>query len=160
MELLTNHFLQLLQKSNGSIKSSSDFGTNEVSTSSARSTVAGFIVELAQRAKYGIGGEKPLAVIAALKYLRDNRTVGKELLELLEEPHSRTIRSIFFSLAKHCGKVTDPSSSWGVITGKNRELQNAVYQFRAGDVNKAFSQLKPEEIENLLKSYLSRLDSS
>jgi hypothetical protein len=145
------------KKGKESTRGSSDFRTNEDSASSARSTVAGFIIELSQKAGYGIRGEKPLAIIAALKYLHDYKIIGKGLLELLEEPHSKTIRSIFITLAKQCKKITDPSSSWNVITGKNRELQNAICKFRDGDVNKAFSQLKPEEIERLLTSYIDRL---
>lgn len=147
--------LSTLKGSGELARGNSDLRTQiEDSTTSARSTVAGFIIELSRKAGYGIRGEKPLAVIAALKYLHDYRIVGKGLLELLEPPHSRIIRSIFMNLAKQSEKITEPSSSWSVITGKGRELQNAICDFRNGDVNKAFSNLTAEETESLLNSYL------
>lgn len=126
-------------------------------TSSDKSIVAGFVSELAQKAEYGIRGEKPLAIIASLKYLHENRIMGKRLLDLLAEPHANLIRSIFLNLAKEHSPIKEPTTSWDLITGNGREIQEAIQQFRAGDVNKAFSKLTPEETESLLKSYVNYL---
>jgi hypothetical protein len=124
-------------------------------TSSDKSIVAGFVSELSKKAEYGIRGEKPLAVIAALKYIQENNISGKKLLELLAEPHAKVIRSIFLDLTKEYSSIKEPNTSWEIIAGKKRELQEAVLQFHAGNVNEAFSKLKTEETESLLKSYLN-----
>jgi len=125
--------------------------------SSAKSTVAGFVSELSRKARYGIRGEKPLAVIAALKYLDEKGLTGKRLLELLVEPHARETRRHFLYLAENYGRIMEPVSSWDVITGKQRELQDATKGFRAGDVNEAFSRLTAEEIKSLVRSYCDYL---
>jgi len=126
-------------------------------TSSNKSIAAGFVSELSKKAKYGIRGEKPLAVIATLKYLHENNITGKKLLELLAEPHAKVIRSIFLDLARAHSSIKEPDTSWNLIAGKRRELQDAIQRFRAGDVNDAFSKLTPEEIESLLNSYVNYL---
>lgn len=127
-------------------------------TSSAKSIIASFIVELSVRADFGIRGEKPLAVIAALKYLSENKISGKTLTTLLHERDAKNVRSIFIDLAKQHSHLKDPSNSWNVITGKNKELQYAIQEYRYGDVNKAFSKLTLEETEALLNKYMGRLD--
>ena len=126
-------------------------------TSSDKSIVAGFVSELSKKAEYEIRGEKPLAVIATLKYLHENNITGKRLLELLAEPHAKAIKSIFLDLAREHSSIKEPDTSWDLIAGKRRELQDAIQQFRAGDVNEAFSKLTPKEIESLLKSYVNYL---
>jgi len=126
-------------------------------SSSATSIINNFMSELIERAWYGIKGEKPLATIAALKFLHDNEIFQIELLNLIEGNYSSNVRRIFINLAKKSKKIKDPSSSWSVITGSNRELQNAIKQFGYGDVNKAFSELTKKEIETLLNNYLRRL---
>lgn len=132
---------------------------SDINLSLTTSIVASFVSELIDRASYGIKGEKPLAIIAALKYLHDNEISGVELLDLIEGwDHSDDVRSVFITLAENSKKITSPSGSWSVITGSQKELQNAIRLFGPGDVNKAFSQLKPEEIESLLNSYMKRLE--
>lgn len=126
-------------------------------TSSDKSIVAGFISELSKKAEYGIRGEKPLAVVATLKYLQDNGITGKRLLELLAEPHVKAVRHIFIDLARECSLIKEPETSWDLIVGKRRELQDAIQQFRAGDVSEAFSKLTLEETQSLLKSYVNYL---
>jgi len=46
----------------------------------------------------------------------------------------------------------------GVITGRNRELQNAIQ--RSGNVDSAFAKLTYEEVEILLKNYMKRLQKN
>lgn len=122
---------------------------------SAKSTVVDFIIELSMKAKLGIRGEKPLAVIAALKHLSETETKGISLLALFDGPRAKSIRSIFLDLADQYSVIKEPSSSWDTIAGKNRELQDAILQF--GTVDEAFSKLTFEEIEVLLESYMRKL---
>ncbi len=126
-------------------------------TSFDKSIVEGFVSELSKRAKYGIRGEKPLAVIAPLKYLRENNISGKKLLELLAEPHAEVIRRIFLDLTRDFSSIREPGTSWNKITGKERELQSSVLQFQAGNLDEAFSKLASEETDSLLGSYLNYL---
>jgi len=126
--------------------------------SSAKTIVAEFIQKLIGRAYYGIKGEKPIAVIAALKYLHENKIVGKRLLVLFDGPDAENIRRIFVDLAKRYSSISEPSTSWNTITGKNRELQNAIQQF--SNVNEAFSKLTQEEIGSLLEGYIRRLEKT
>ena len=120
---------------------------------SDKSIVASFVSELSKKAKYGLRGEKPLAVVAVLKYLHENNINGKKLLELLAEPYAKAIRRTFLDLAREFSPITEPTTSWDIIAGRRSELQDAVQQFRAGDVNAAFSNIAPEEIDSLLNSY-------
>ena len=126
-------------------------------TSSDKSIVAGFISELSRKAEYGIRGEKPLAVVATLKYLHENNVTGKTLLQLLREPHAKVIRSTFLDLAREHSPIKESATSWDLIAGRKRELQNSIRQSHFGDVNQAFSKLTPEETESLLKSYANYL---
>ncbi len=121
-----------------------------------KTIVASFMIELMGKARYGIKGEKPLALIATLKYLHENGVVGVKFLDLLTKPHIRAIRSFFLELAREHSPIREPATSWDVITGKTRELQGAIRQFRSGDVNLALANLNPEEIEALLHTYTSR----
>jgi len=137
--------------------------------SSERAIVEDFIESLIERAEYGIRGEKPLAIIAALQYVYENKLAGKKLLELFEYSnrmkihtqrrrtsfHSDKIRTYFIDLANRCGSIKNPSGSWGVITGTNGELQSAILEFRY--VNRSFAGLTMEDIGALLKEYLNRL---
>jgi len=122
-----------------------------------KSIVAGFVSELSKKAKYGIRGEKPLAVIAALKYLNEKNLTGKRLLELFAEPHAKDTRRHFLYLAEKYGRIAHPATSWEIIAGKQRELQDAIQQFRAGDVDEALSKLTGEEINSLVRSYCDYL---
>ena len=89
-----------------------------------------FIKKLSERALYGITGEKPLAIIAVLKYLSDNNIIGKTLLDLINNPqHAKEIKESFIDIAKKYSELNDPVTSWSVITGTEEELQNAIKNF-------------------------------
>lgn len=122
---------------------------------SAKFTVADFLQKLCQKAYYGIEGEKPIAVIAALKYLYEKKLTGKRLLELLDESQ---VKEIFKDLAYRYSRISNPSTSWDVITGKNKELQNAI--MKSANVDEAFSKLTLEEIKSLLDIYTQRLEKT
>ena len=126
-------------------------------TSSDKSIVVGFFSELSKKADYGIKGEKPLAVIAALKYLSENKIGGKRLLDLLAAPHINPVKRIFIDLARTYSPINEPDTSWDLIAGKKGELRDTILEFRAGDVNEAFSKLTPKEVEELLRSYINYL---
>jgi len=112
-----------------------------------------FMSELINRASYGLKGEKPIAVIAALKYLDENKLLGKRLSELFP-PHTNELRPYFIDLAKRYSSLSNPSSSWSVIVAG--EIQNSIRTF--DDVDKAFSELTEEEIKLLLAGYVRRLE--
>ncbi|MDG6221878.1 MAG: DUF6308 family protein [Candidatus Bathyarchaeota archaeon] len=132
---------------------------SDVNLSSTMSIVSSFINSLIDRAKYGVNGEKPLALISALKYLHNNEIFGIELLDIIDSgEHSDKVKDHFISLAENYQKIKNPSGSWSIITGSQKELQNAIRLFGPGDVNKAFSELKLEEIESLLNIYVKRLE--
>ena len=126
-------------------------------TSSDKSIIVGFVSQLSTSADYGIRGEKPLAIIAVLKYKHESKMLDGTLLELLSEPHAKFVKRAFLSLAETYSSIVEPQISWDLIAGRSGELQSSIMQFRAGDVNKAFSNLTPEETESLLNSYISYL---
>ena len=126
-------------------------------TSSDKSIIVGFVSQLSTSADYGIRGEKPLAIISVLKYKHESKVLGGTLLELLSEPHAKSVRSIFLDLAERYSPIAEPQTSWDLIAGRSGELQSSIMQFRAGDVNRAFSNLTAEETELLLNSYIKHL---
>lgn len=129
---------------------------DEHGSSSPNENVRRFIESLSSRAKFGMLGEKPIAVIAALEYLCEAGLTGVEFLELLgNSRHSRVIRSKFIQLATQYGRISSPSNSWGVITGSTRELQRAAEQFSGLDAS--FSRLAHDQICSLAKEFSQRL---
>ncbi len=133
-------------------KKQSGLGT---SRSSSFHIVTEFIDELINRAQYGIQGEKPIALVAILKYLNDYELYGINLLELFENPHKDRVKRIFIILADRYSKLASSNNSWAVITGTNKELQYAI-QYN-GQVNNAIATLTSSELEKMLSNYLHRL---
>lgn len=111
-----------------------------------------FYRELSDRAKFGIRGEKPLAVLAVLEYLSNTGQVGIRFLELLDTPYYEKVRRTYIEIAEKHASVTSPSGSWSVITGVNMELQNAIRD--NGLVNQALADLTQKEIETLRNQLL------
>jgi hypothetical protein len=116
---------------------------------SASHTVVGFFNELSERTKYGIRGEKPLAVLAALQYLKNTGQIGVKFLDLLDYPYYEKVRLIFIELAEQYSNLARPSSSWSVITGTSMELQNAIND--NGRVNQAVADLSTKEIDDIYR---------
>jgi len=129
--------------------------SNETTSPIATNIVIDFFDDLRSRAKLGEKGEKPLAVLAVIKYLMDTKQIGIRFLDLLDFPYYEKVRKTFIELAEKYGALSNPSSSWGVITGTNRELQNAILD--NGMVNQALYAFSPSEIETtyslLLRKY-------
>lgn len=116
--------------------------------------VSMFFDELSGKARYGVRGEKPLAVLAVLQYLYDTKQMGVKFLHLLDYPYYEKVRKTFLKLAEEYGSISEPASSWGVITGSGMELQNAIRD--NGKVNQAIADLSQKEIETLYNQLLMR----
>ena len=112
---------------------------------------------LSSQARFGLRGEKPLAVIAALKYLCESSQTGIGLLALLEnETYSRAVRNRFIALANMYGRISNPENSWVVITGGDRfELQTAVKS--SSDLDKSVSALTLEQTCLLSREFVQKL---
>jgi len=123
----------------------------------AEDSIRDFIEMLSAQAQFGLRGEKALAVIAALKYLCESSQRGIGLLALLEnETHSRAVRNRFIALANLYGRISNPESSWSVITRGDRfELQTAVKS--SPDLDKSVSNLTVEQICSLSKEFTQKL---
>jgi hypothetical protein len=123
----------------------------------AEGNVRRFIEMLSSQARFGIRGEKPLAVIAALRYLCESVQTGIGLLALMEnETHSRAIRSRFIALGNMYGRISNPENSWSVITGGDRfELQTAVKS--SPDLDKSISSITLEQICLLSREFVQNL---
>jgi hypothetical protein len=123
----------------------------------AEANVRRFIETLSSQARFGIRGEKPLAVVAALKYLCESTLTGKGLLSLLENETSLlAIRSRFVALANLYGRTANPERSWGVITGGERfELQTDVRNYP--DLDKSVSSLTVEQACSLSREFVQKL---
>ena len=123
----------------------------------AEGNVRRFIQVLSSQARFGLRGEKPLAVIAALKYLCESNRTGIGLLALMEnETHSRAIRHRFIALANLYGRTSNPENSWSVMTGGDRlELQTAVKS--SPDLDKSISSLTLEQACSLSSEFVQNL---
>src|SRR5208283_4967743 len=123
----------------------------------AEGNVRRFIEMLSSQARFGPRGEKPLAVIAALKYLCESTQRGIGLLALMEnETCSRAIRNRFIALANLYGRFSNPENSWSVITGGDRfELQTAVMS--SPDLDKSISSLTLEQVCLLSREFVQNL---
>jgi hypothetical protein len=114
-------------------------------------------IEILSQARFGLRGEKPLAVIAALKYLCESSQTGIGLLALMENgTYSHAIRNRFIALANLYGRISNPESSWSVITGGDRfELQTAVES--SPDLDKSISSLTLEQTCSLSREFVQKL---
>ncbi len=123
----------------------------------AEGNVRRFIDLLSSQARSGLRGEKPLAVLAALKYLCESAQTSIGLLALMEnETHSRAIRHRFIALANMYGRFPNPENSWVMITGADRfELQKTVET--TADLDRSVSALMPEQTCSLSGELVRRL---
>jgi len=123
----------------------------------AEDNVRRFIEMLSSQARFGLRGEKPLAVIAALKYLCESSQTGIGILALLEnETYSRAVRNRFIALANMYGRISNPENSWVAITGGDRfELQTAVKS--SSDLDKSVSALTVEQTCLLSREFVQKL---
>jgi hypothetical protein len=123
----------------------------------AEDNVRRFIETLSSQARFGLRGEKPLAVIAALKYLCESVQTGIGLSVLLEnETYARAVRNRFIALANMYGRTPNPENSWSAITGGDRfELQTAVKS--SPDLDESVSSLTLEQTCSLSRGFVQNL---
>ena len=126
----------------------------QINSSETQDIIVDFFDALSKRAKYGIKGEKPLAVLAVLRYLSDTKQIGIKFLELLDYPYYEKYRKTFIQEAEKYGDLADPSSSWSVITGVNMELQEEIEV--NGRINQAVAGLITAEIETVYQKLLQK----
>ncbi|TFH17180.1 hypothetical protein E4H04_05440 [Candidatus Bathyarchaeota archaeon] len=119
---------------------------------SASSVVIDFFNVLSTKAKYGVRGEKPMAVLAVLEYLMKTRQIGVRFLDLLDYPYYERVRTTYIALAEKFGSFPDPSGSWSVITGRGMELQSLIVD--DGRVDQAIANLSKKEIELTYKALM------
>lgn len=81
---------------------------------SAVLTVEKFLGILCKNARYDVQGEKPIAVIAVLKFLNQKKVVGLPLSKLFTT-YRQNIKEEFKDLAKRYGRIKDPNSSFDII---------------------------------------------
>jgi hypothetical protein len=123
----------------------------------AEANVRRFIEALSSQARFGPRGDKPLAVISALKYLCESTQTGIGLSTLLEnETYARAVRSRFIALVNMYGRTSNPERSWIVMTEGDRfELQTAVKS--SPDLDKSVSSLTLEQICSLCNESVRNL---
>jgi len=124
---------------------------------SAKLTVKRFIEKLCQRARYDVQGEKSIAVIAAIKYVNEEKTVGMPLSKIFST-YKQNVKTEFLDLANQYGRLKNPSGAFGVIVGKNGELLKAIEKDL--EVDKAFSELTIDDIKQLYEEYIAKLKGS
>jgi hypothetical protein len=125
--------------------------------SSAALTVEKFLERLCQNARYDVQGEKPIAVIAAIKFLNQKKVVGMHLSKIFAV-YKQNVKTEFLDLAEKFGRLKNPSGSFVVILGKNGELLKTIQN--DPEVDKAFSELSIEDIKQLYEKYMEKLRSS
>jgi hypothetical protein len=119
---------------------------------SPSSVIIDFFNVLSTQAKYGVRGEKPIAVLAVLEYLMKSRQIGVSFLDLLDYPYYERVRTTYLDLAEKYGSFPDPSGSWNAITGRGMELQNLIVD--DGRVDQAVANLSKKEIELTYKALM------
>ncbi len=107
----------------------------------ARDQICDLAETLAERARYGFAGEKPIALWAML-HVMHRGLCGCSGLELLRtRPHE--IRAAFVQLARRFGRICNPEASWNRIAGAGAELQRLLSRSM---VNDAFRRLEPTDV--------------
>lgn len=124
---------------------------------SAVLTVEKFLEMLCKNARYDVQGEKPIAVIAVLKFLNQKKVAGLPLSKLFTT-YRQNIREEFKDLAKRYGRIKDPISSFYIILRENKELMKTIEE--NPEVDKAFSELTVDDIKQLYEKYMEKLRSS
>ena len=128
----------------------------QINSSATQKIIVDFFDDLSKRDKIGVKGEKPLAVLAVLRYLIDTKQIGIKFLELLDYPYYEKYRKTFISEAERYGNLADASASWSVITGVNMELQEEIEV--NGRVNQAVAGLITAEIEAVYQELLQKYE--
>jgi len=128
-----------------------------IDPAAAEDNVRRFIEMLSSQERFGLRGERPIAVIAALRYLCESVQTGIGLLELMEiGTHSRAVRSRFVALGNMYGRISNPENSWSIMTGGDRfGLRTAVNG--SPDLDKSMSSLTLEQLCSLSTEFVQNL---
>ena len=105
-----------------------------------------FYDSLVKAADFKEHGEKPILLMAILKYMIDKNQYGADLLELLRIKHARFYKQSFYRLAQD--RLANPVSSWNQIITKF-EMKEEAEKFSEGDVSEAFAKLTPKAVQAL-----------
>ena len=118
---------------------------------------------LSDRADYGAAGEKPIFLMAALRYILTKDVLRVSLTDLLHPKHRLRMKSHFLYFAGVGGRLKAPKRSWTMVAGKeNLEIKSAISEYVSGiaDVSEAFAKLRKGNAENLLARFLKELENA
>ncbi|MFW9920687.1 MAG: hypothetical protein ACFFED_13870 [Candidatus Thorarchaeota archaeon] len=107
------------------------------------------------RAEY----EKPIFMMAALKYILKNNLQGITLDELMYQEHARGIRDFYLRVGRK--KLKAPENSWRRITNpRNPEMKRMFekYSMNRTDFDRSFAELKPYQVQQLLSVFMDRIN--
>lgn len=119
-----------------------------------------FIDKLARQAHLGLFGEKPLAIIAAIKFINSGFIEGRpvhnaSLTELLKNTiTANAIKSKFMDLNKK-GKLKAPDWSWSNIVSSKAELVYVLKEHKS--VDESFRNLTNDETSFILQKYYEKM---
>lgn len=107
------------------------------------------------RAEY----EKPIFMMAVLKYILKNNLQGITLDELLYQEHIRGIRDFYLRVGRK--KLRAPETSWRrIMNPRNPEMKRMFerYASHRSNFDQAFAELKPYRVKQLLDDFMERID--
>ncbi len=103
--------------------------------------------------------EKPIFMMAALKYILKNNLHGITPSELLYQEHTRGIRDFFLRVGRK--KLKAPESSWRrIMNPRNPEMKSMFerYATRRTEFDQSFAELKPYRVQQLINDFMLRID--
>ena len=122
--------------------------------------VADFYKALCKSARRkGAGGEKPIFLMATLRYVIEKDALGHSLLDLLLPRNKQKIRRHFLYLADR--RLAKPEDSWDKITRVDKKaIKDSIVEYIAevADVNEAFSELAKKDAQKLLAQFMEELE--
>ena len=121
-----------------------------------------FHKSLSERAEYGAAGEKPIFLMAVLRYMLAKDVFKVSLIDLLHPQHRLKMKSHFLYLAGLGGKLKAPERSWTMVAGREHlEIKTAIDDFisKVEDVSHSFARLNKKNAEELLARFMKDLKS-
>jgi hypothetical protein len=103
--------------------------------------------------KFGYRGEKPVAILAMLRAMKELKIRGLKGTDLLND-HKRMVKIYYIALGREVRTVD--SGNWSVITsGDNSEMYRALLEDPDG--NEAFAGLSEENIDEIIQWFHEKL---
>lgn len=128
-----------------------------------KETIVRFHKFLSERADYGVAGEKPIFLMAVLRYMLDREVFKVSLIDLLHPQHRLKMKSHFLYLVGLGGKLKAPERSWNMVAGREHlEIKTAIVEYvsKVEDVSQAFTRLNRTDAEKLLSEFMEDLKKS